>query len=78
MEFMCDDIEEITGIKVNCPVNEKGHEVLFITPSGDIFADPGTYTYMGYLMLFHEIGWTTPGPPTPPRAATSACSRPTG
>ncbi len=63
MEFMCDDIEEITGIKVNCTVNEKGHEVLFITPSGDIFAAPGTYTYMGYLMLFHEIGldytWST-------------------
>jgi len=63
MQFMCDDIEEITGVKVNCPVNEKGHEVLFITPSGDIFADPGTYTYMGYLMLFHEIGldytWST-------------------
>ena len=36
MQFMCDDIEEITGVKVNCPVNEKGHEVLFITPSGDI------------------------------------------
>lgn len=63
MEFMVDDIEDITGVKVNCPVNEKGHEVLFITPSGDIFADPGTYTYMGYLMLFHEIGldytWST-------------------
>ncbi|GAB6175379.1 [DsrC]-trisulfide reductase DsrK [Desulfobaculum senezii] len=63
MEFMVEDIEDITGVKVNCPVNEKGHEVLFITPSGDIFADPGTYTYMGYLMLFHEIGldytWST-------------------
>ncbi len=63
MEFMVDDIEEITGIKVNCPVNEKGHEILFITPSGDVFADPGTYTFMGYLMLFHELGldytWST-------------------
>ena len=37
-------------------MNEKGHEVLFITPSGDVFADPGIYTFMGYLMLFHEIG----------------------
>lgn len=63
MEFMVDDIEDVTGVKVNCPVNEKGHEILFITPSGDIFADPGTYTYMGYLMLFHELGldytWST-------------------
>jgi len=43
--------------------NRKGAEILFITPSGDVFADPGTYTLMGYLMLFHEIGldytWST-------------------
>ena len=53
-EFMVDDIEDITGIKVNLPVNKKGAEILFVTPSGDYFADPGTYTCMGYLMLFHE------------------------
>lgn len=56
VEFLCDDIEEITGIRIDPPFNEKGHEVLFIAPSGDIFADPGIYTFMGYLMLFHEIG----------------------
>lgn len=56
VEFLCDDIEEITGIRINPPINEKGHEVLFIAPSGDVFADPGIYTFMGYLMLFHEIG----------------------
>ncbi len=56
VEFLCDDIETITGIRINPPFNEKGHEVLFITPSGDVFADPGIYTFMGYLMLFHEIG----------------------
>lgn len=56
VEFLCDDIEDITGIRINPPFNEKGHEVLFITPSGDVFADPGIYTFMGYLMLFHEIG----------------------
>jgi Fe-S oxidoreductase len=56
VDFMCDDIEEITGVRVNPPLNEKGHEVLFITPSGDAFADPGIYTFMGYLLLFHHIG----------------------
>lgn len=56
IEFLCDDIETITGIRINPPINEKGHEILFITPSGDFFADPGIYTFMGYLMLFHEIG----------------------
>lgn len=56
VEFMCDDIEEYTGIRINPPLNEKGHEVLFVTPSGDAFADPGIYTFMGYLMLFEHIG----------------------
>ena len=56
IEFFCDDIEEITGIKINPSFNRKGAEILFITPSGDFFADPGTYTMMGYLMLFEHIG----------------------
>ena len=56
VEFLCDDIETITGMRIDPPFNEKGHEILFITPSGDYFADPGIYTFMGYLMLFHELG----------------------
>ena len=63
IETMTDDIETITGIKVNPSFNRKGAEILFVTPSGDLFADPGTYTCMGYLMLFHELGldytWST-------------------
>ncbi len=62
-EFMTDDIENITGIHIDLPVNKKGAEILFVTPSGDYFADPGTYTCMGYMMLFHELGldytWST-------------------
>ena len=30
--------------------------ILFIIPSADYFADPGTYTFIGYLMLFQQIG----------------------
>jgi Fe-S oxidoreductase len=56
LEFLADDIEDRTGIRVEVPLNRKGAEILFITPSGDFFADPGTYTCMGYMMLFHEIG----------------------
>ncbi len=56
VEFFCDDIEEITGIRINPTFNRKGAEILFITPSGDVFADPGTYTMMGYLLLFEHIG----------------------
>ncbi|HEC96676.1 MAG TPA: (Fe-S)-binding protein [Nitrospirae bacterium] len=63
IEFLVDDIEEITGIKVEPTFNRKGAEILFVTPSGDLFGDPGTYTCMGYLMLFHELGldytWST-------------------
>ncbi len=55
-EFLADDCEEVTGIRPHVPLNEKGHEILFITPSGDAFADPGIYTFMGYLLLFHELG----------------------
>ena len=56
LEFMADDIEDRTGVRVDVPINKKGADILFVTPSGDYFADPGTYTCMGYLMLFHEIG----------------------
>lgn len=56
VEFFCDDIETITGIRINPSFNRKGAEILFVTPSGDVFADPGTYTFMGYLMLFEHIG----------------------
>ncbi len=63
IDFFVDEIEAVNGIRIEPTFNRKGAEVLFVTPSGDVFADPGTYTLMGYLMLFHEIGldytWST-------------------
>jgi Fe-S oxidoreductase len=63
LDFFADDIADKTGIQIEVPLNKKGAEILFVTPSGDFFADPGTFTCMGYLMLFHEIGldytWST-------------------
>jgi len=66
LEFFTDEIEEVTGIRMEQDFNRKGAEILFITPSGDVFADPGTYTCMGYMMLFHylksmglDITWST-------------------
>lgn len=63
LEFFAEEIAELTGVKIEIPLNKKGAEILFVTPSGDLFADPGTFTCMGYLMLFHEIGldytWST-------------------
>jgi Fe-S oxidoreductase len=67
LDFFVDDIEEITGVRVEPSYNRVGADILFITPSGDVFADPGTYTAMGYLILFHylrekygfDITWST-------------------
>jgi Fe-S oxidoreductase len=63
IEFAVDDLEEMTGIRVDAPINKKGAEILFITPSADYFASPHYYTLLGYLSLFHEIGldytWST-------------------
>jgi Fe-S oxidoreductase len=66
IDMYVDDIEEITGVRLDPSFNRKGAEILFITPSGDVFADPGTFTCMGYLILFHylqsmglDITWST-------------------
>lgn len=56
IDFFCDECEEITGIRPHPTFNRKGAEILFIAPSGDYFADPGTYTFMGYLLLFEYLG----------------------
>lgn len=62
-DFYLDDIEDITGIRLDPTFNRKGAEVLVVVPSGDIFADPGTYNLMGIMMLLHGIGldytWST-------------------
>jgi Fe-S oxidoreductase len=55
IEFMLDEIEESTGVKCEIPFNKKGAEVLFITPSADVFADPAIYTFMGYALLFKYL-----------------------
>jgi Fe-S oxidoreductase len=63
VEFLVDDVENLTGIRPNISFNRKGAEILFITPSADVFAEPGLYTAMGYMILFEAIGldytWST-------------------
>ncbi|MBE9571131.1 MAG: (Fe-S)-binding protein [Proteobacteria bacterium] len=66
LDFFTDEIEDVTGLRMEQDFNRKGAEILFITPSGDVFADPGTFTCMGYMMLFHylknlglDITWST-------------------
>jgi Fe-S oxidoreductase len=63
VDFLAEDLETLTGVKINHTFNRKGAEILFITPSADVFAEPGLYTAMGYLALFEQIGldytWST-------------------
>jgi Fe-S oxidoreductase len=56
VEFLCDELEETTGVKVSPSINRKGADVLFVIPSADYFADPGIFTFMGYLLLFEHLG----------------------
>jgi Fe-S oxidoreductase len=56
IDFAVDDLEEITGVRVEAPINKKGAEILFVIPSADYFASPAYFTLLGYLLIFHEIG----------------------
>jgi Fe-S oxidoreductase len=56
LDFAAEEVEEITGIHIDVPINRKGAQILFVVPSADYFASPHYYTLLGYLMLFKEIG----------------------
>jgi len=60
LEGLEEDIEDETGVKVRLPLDEKGAEVLVVTPSADFFAEPHVDGLMGYAKVFHEAGisWT--------------------
>ena len=60
MEGLEEDVEEDTGIKVRFPVDEKGADVLLVTPSADFFAEPHVDGLIGYAKVFHQAGikWT--------------------
>ena len=67
LDFFVEDIEDITGVDCTPQYQKKGADILFVTPSGDVFADPGTYTCQGYLILFKylkekyglDVTWST-------------------
>ena len=60
LEGLEEDIEDDTGVSVRLPLDEKGAEVLVVTPSADFFAEPHVDGLMGYAKVFHEAGisWT--------------------
>ena len=60
LEDLEEDLEDETGISVRLPVDEKGADILLITPSADFFAEPHIEGLLGYAKVFHEAGvsWT--------------------
>ncbi len=55
-----EDVKDSTGVDVKFPLDEKGAEVLLITPSADFFAEPHIDGLIGYAKVFHAAGisWT--------------------
>ncbi len=60
LEGLEEDIEDETGVKVRLPLDEKGADILLVTPSADFFAEPHVDGLMGYAKVFHQAGvsWT--------------------
>jgi Fe-S oxidoreductase len=56
LEFAADEIEELTGIRIEVPIDKKGAEVLLVVPSADYFGSPHYFTLLGYLMVLREAG----------------------
>ncbi|MHB1231233.1 MAG: sulfate reduction electron transfer complex DsrMKJOP subunit DsrK [Burkholderiales bacterium] len=55
-----EDIEADTGVPVRLPLNQKGAEILLVTPSADFFSEPHVESLIGYAKVFHAAGisWT--------------------
>jgi Fe-S oxidoreductase len=55
-----EDTKEETGADVKFPLDQKGAEVLLVTPSADFFAEPHVDSLIGYAKVFHAAGisWT--------------------
>jgi len=60
LEDLEEDIEDDTGVSVRIPLDEKGADILLVTPSADFFAEPHIDGLIGYAKVFHQAGvsWT--------------------
>jgi len=60
LEDLEEDLEDDTGLKIRLPLDEKGADILLVTPSADFFAEPHIDGLLGYAKVFHEMGekWT--------------------
>jgi Fe-S oxidoreductase len=55
-----EEVLDDTGVEVKFPLDEKGADILLVTPSADFFAEPHVDGLIGYAKVFHEAGasWT--------------------
>jgi len=60
LEGLEEEVFDDTGVKVRYPLDEKGADILLVTPSADFFAEPHVDGLIGYGKVFHEAGvsWT--------------------
>lgn len=60
LEGLEEETEDDTGVAVKFPLDQKGADILLVTPSADFFAEPHVDGLIGYAKVFHEAGvsWT--------------------
>ena len=60
LEGLEEELLEETGLDIRMPLDEKGADILLVTPSADLFAEPHILGLMGYAKVFHQAGvkWT--------------------
>lgn len=60
LEGLEEEIEEDIEVPVKFPLDQKGADVLLVTPSADFFAEPHVDGLIGYAKVFHQAGisWT--------------------
>jgi hypothetical protein len=54
LEGLEEDVFDETGVEVKYPIDQKGAEILLVTPSADFFAEPHVDGLIGYGKVFHE------------------------
>jgi Fe-S oxidoreductase len=60
LEGLEEEVKEDIDVDVRFPLDEKGADVLLVTPSADFFAEPHVDGLIGYAKVFHQAGisWT--------------------
>ena len=60
LEGLEEEVEEDINVPVKFPLDQKGADVLLVTPSADFFAEPHVDGLIGYAKVFHQAGisWT--------------------